>query len=484
MARYFSPAFLSAQVKAQRLMLSGLMALQAAIAGTVVSEFVLTVPQPSVARMALAQGHSLASAENAVVYIETDRGSGSGVIIEADGLILTNAHVVEGARQVKVTIQGRSVPAEVVATGHADCLDLALLKVSSQTNLPVIQFGDITQVYKTQPVFAIGYPGVLPSDSATITNGIVSNLHQQMGLVQFDGSINGGNSGGAVVNSEAKLIGIATKKIADDNTDGLSFAVSIDKVIAFVDAYHRGAPAVVGRAIMPGRNPDSGRLVQSLALDGQTVSGVLQAGDSAYCGDGSLADVYTVEAEAGQAIMLDMISQDMGVYLMLFGPNGELLAQTGSQSQNQAAIILEKLPQTGTYSVIANATQADRTGRYQLRATEPMLMEQGRLTSRTRPCFAGGQRCQDYPFQGEENQTVTVVLQQAEFTPYLVLLDAEGQIIAEGQTDPEAVVNFTLPASGWYTLIVSSVEPEAQGQFVVSVHDTETLTPAEAVSQR
>jgi hypothetical protein len=76
------------------------------------------------------------------------------------------------------------------------------------------------------------------------------------------------------------------------------------------------------------------------------------------------------------------------------------------------------------------------------------------------------------------------VLRQAEFDPYLVVLDTAGNVVARGNTDRDAVVNFTLPEDGWYTLLVSSVEAEASGQFLVSVHDTETLTAQEEVSQR
>ncbi|NJL47244.1 MAG: trypsin-like serine protease [Leptolyngbyaceae cyanobacterium SM2_5_2] len=376
-----------------------------------------------------------------------------------------------------MTLRGRAVPAEVVALGYSGCLDLALIKVN-QSNLPVMPLSDITQVHKTQQVFAIGFPGALPSDSATITSGIVSNLHHRDGLVQFDGAISPGNSGGAVVSHDGKLIGIATKGIetfGGRNVNGMFFAVAVDKVQAFVTAYQNGEPALIGQDIMPGSNPDSGHLTQALALNGQTIGGILQAGDSAVCGDSTLADVYTFTAEAGQGVMIDLSSPDMSVDLLLVSPSGQVVGQSRSQGRNQAAIVLEKLPENGTYSVIAKASQSNRDGRYQLRATEPVLVERGALDRSTRPCFEGGQRCQDFQFQGRANQTVTVALQHAEFDPYLVLLDASGNVIARGQTDRNALVNFTLPEDGWYTLVVSSLQPEGSGQFIVSVHDTETL---------
>lgn len=475
-------------IKVRRLFVSGAIALQAAVVGTALSELALTIPQPLSSGAALAQNASVNAAEASVVFIETNRGRGSGVIVDSSGLIVTNAHVVDGARQVFVTIQGRRMEAEVLSMGHSNCLDLALLQVSDPINLQAISFGDIASVQKTQQVYAIGFPGGAPSSvSATVTNGIVSNLYANRGQIQFDGPINGGSSGGAVVNTSGQLIGITKGKIIGTNgnvVEGMSFAISVDKVQAFIEAYRQGGSFVLGQAVMPGSNPDNGLLEQTLALDGQTTVGVLQAGDSTFCADGSFADVYTFEAESGQGIMLNMVSQDMGVYLELVSPSGEVLARTGRESRNQSAIILEKLPETGTYTVLANAFHPERSGRYQLRATQPFLVEQGSLNNRTRPCFEGGQRCRDYEFQGQANQTITVVLRQAEFDPYLVVLDAAGNVVARGKTDRDAVVNFTLPEDGWYTLLVSSVEAEASGQFWVSVHDIETLTAQEEVSQR
>lgn len=470
----------------RRLMLSACLALQAAVLATGISEFVMTTPNIAITRRAMAQSQSLEAAENAVVYIETNRGQGSGVIVDSDGLIVTNAHVVEGARQVTVTLRGRSVEAEVVAIGHRDCLDLALLRVAHHANLPTIPLGDMARVSKAQEVFAIGYPGAVQSTSATITRGIVSNLHARSGAIQFDGSINGGNSGGAVVNSHGELLGIATSKLVGTNgnqLDGISFAVAVDKVVSFIESYRRGDPALIGQAILPGNNPDSGRLVQSLTLDGQVISGVLQPGDSTFCGDSTLADIYAFEAEAGQSVMLDLVGQDMGVDLVLVSPSGQAIAVARRESRNQAAIVLEKLPETGTYSVIAKANQRDRDGRYQLRATEPILVEQGVLHGRSRTCSDSGHRCQTYAFEGRPNQTVTVILHRAEFAPYIALLDASGQRITTGQSG-EAFVNFTLPAAGWYTLVVSNTDPAASGQFTVSVHDTETLAIPREVSQR
>lgn len=464
----------------RRLAVYSLITLQTAIAGVTVSEFVATQPQLSHARAAFAQGSQAQAAEASVVYIETNRSSGSGVIINQDGLIVTNAHVVEGARQISVTIGGRQLPANIVSMGNADCLDLALLQVEGVRDLPAITLSDIEAVQKTQTVFAIGYPGLLPNESATFNEGSVSNIHADQGLIQFDGDLNPGNSGGAVVDQDGRLIGIATKK--STRHEGVSFAVSIDKVLAFVYAYENGISVPVG--IMPGSQPDSGSLSQTLEFDGSQIRGVFQNRDSRYCGDSSLADLYTFEAQAGESIMLDMISQDMGSFLFLFAPNGNLIAQSGSQDRNQAAIILEKLPQTGTYTVVANAATQGQTGHYQLRGTQPILVENGAIYSSDRPCFEDGQRCLSYQFLGSAQQAITLLLHHADFDPYIMLIDPAGEVVSQAPTDRQTLANFVLNQGGWYTVVVGTRKPEENGIFMVSVHDTETLNLQSEVSQR
>ena len=301
-------------------------------------------------------------------------------------------------------------------------------------------------------------------------------------MIQLDGSINRGNSGGAVLDEDANLVGIATSKLSD--ADDINFAVSIDKVRAFVDAYRQGVTPFAVQAMMPGSHPDGDALTRSISLDGGETQGLLQNGDSRYCGDGSLADLYTFEAQAGENIMLNMVSQDMGSYLFLVAPDGTVLARSGSQERNQAAIILKKLPTTGTYTVVANAAQPSQTGRYQIRATQPTLVENGLIHNNVAPCSENGHRCLNYQFHGQAQQAITVFFHNAEFDPYLILLGPDGEVVAEGLPNRESGNNLTLPEEGWFTLVISTRQPEDIGAFMVSVHETQTLNPATAVSQR
>ena len=464
-----------------RLAVPSAIALQTAVVGAAVSEFIATQPQFSNTRVASAQSSQVQAAENAVVYIETNRGQASGVVINPEGLIITNADVVEGVRRINVTIRGREMQAEVVSIGNSRCLDLALLQVEGVRDLSAIALADATSIYQNQTVYAIGYPDPLQNDSATITQGIISNIHPNQGVIQLEDPINPGNSGGAIVDDNANIIGIAASRLngGDDN----HFAVSVDKMRAFLEAYRQGAPPLVGQAIMPGSQPDGDALIQSIRLDGVETQGLWQTGDSQFCGDDSLADLYRFDAQAGENIMLNLVSQDIGAYLFLLAPDGTVIAHYGSQERNQAAIILEKLPITGTYTVVANAAQPNQSGRYQIRATQPILVEQGLIHNNIAPCSENGRRCIAYQFYGRTRQGITVLFHNAEFDPHVILLSSDGDVVAEGWPNPGSGANLTLSEAGWFTLVISTCQPEDIGSFRVSVHETQTLNPPTEVSQ-
>ncbi|MGF1538161.1 MAG: S1C family serine protease [Elainellaceae cyanobacterium] len=465
-----------------KLAASGLVALQAAVLGTIVGEVISTQPQLPNARVAFAQDNKVQEVESATVYVETDRGSGSGVVVDPNGLVVTNAHVLEGASEVSVKIQGRQYQARVVSMGDSRCLDLALLQIEGAQNLAIAPLGDAESVYKTQAIYAIGFPlgNSISSDSATITRGIISNIHPDIGRIQLDSPISPGNSGGPIVDSDGNLIGIATSGARGAND--INSAISVDKVTTFINAYRHGVS--IPPVIMPGSAPDGDALSKALPVNGDAVQGVLQTGDSRLCLNSGLSDLYTFEAEAGQNIMLELSQMDMGGHVFLVGPDGELVAQATTESREQSSFILEKLAQTGTYTVVTSAADANYSGRYQLRATRPILVEAGLVHSSVAPCFDEGQRCLTYKFQGSAQQAITLML-QSEFAPYIMLISPDGEVVDSGRTDKSMAVNFTLSEEGWYTLVVGTQTPEDGGNFFVAIHDTQTLAePAVEISQR
>jgi S1-C subfamily serine protease len=162
-----------------------------------------------------------------VVSVRTDKGSGSGVIVTVDGVVLTNKHVVDGASRIVVTDHNKDVYRAVVV-GVSRNSDLAVLRIDSDRLFRKLDFARSSDVQVGSRVIAVGNPLGL---SFTVTEGIVSAVGRVIdasgvGYVQTDVPINPGNSGGPLVNSNKKVVGITTLKIS--NSEGLGFAVPSD----------------------------------------------------------------------------------------------------------------------------------------------------------------------------------------------------------------------------------------------------------------
>jgi serine protease Do len=205
----------------------------------------------------------------AVVSVRTDQGLGSGVIYDASGLILTNAHVVDGAHSITIgMVDGRHFPGTVV--GADTGFDVAVIKVDG-TNLPTATLGDSANMQVGDAVVAIGNPFGFDH---TLTTGVVSALNRPISegqgsynqpMIQTDAAINPGNSGGPLLDLNGQVMGITTLVAAPQGipAQGLGFAVPVDTVKRIAEQLvqsgrvtHSGQP-YLGVALSDINRPDT-----------------------------------------------------------------------------------------------------------------------------------------------------------------------------------------------------------------------------------
>src|SRR5437667_2916662 len=184
--------------------------------------------------------------------VNSGRGSGqatgSGIVLDTNGNILTNAHVIAGAQQIQVTFSdGRTVNATLV--GSNSSADLAVIRVSvAASTLHPVTLGNSDSAQVGDTVYAIGSPFGL---SGSLSQGIVSNLKQSgrtsngsnlSGLIQTDAAINPGNSGGALVNTQGEVIGINSSiESPVDGNVGVGFAIPINQVKQVLSSLEGGS---------------------------------------------------------------------------------------------------------------------------------------------------------------------------------------------------------------------------------------------------
>jgi S1-C subfamily serine protease len=200
-------------------------------------------------------------------------GAGSGFLIDADGRILTNNHVVAGQRpEISVILPDRSRYEATVVYREPEN-DLALLKISPKKKLPFLRLGDSDALQVGQKVLAIGNPFGL---EGTLTTGIISSLHRSVpsedgkdmsDMIQTDAAINPGNSGGPLLDSQGNVIGINTMIVGAANV-GIGFALPVNRAKAMLEDYQlegrygRPSLGISSRQVLP----ISGQLAEALEL--------------------------------------------------------------------------------------------------------------------------------------------------------------------------------------------------------------------------
>ena len=226
---------------------------------------------------------------------EVEQGVGSGVIFREDGYIVTNYHVVAGAKEIMVSLSdGRSVKGKMV--GADELTDIAVVKIDGE-GFPTAAFGNSDDIVVGEPAIAIGNPMGLEFQGS-VTVGVISALNRTLDiserhlkLIQTDAAISPGNSGGALANADGLVIGINSAKIAASGVEGMGFAIPINTVRDIVEqimdhgrvirpylgvgVYDKETAARAGYQL----NVDAGVYVQNVTLDGPGGKAGLQRGD-------------------------------------------------------------------------------------------------------------------------------------------------------------------------------------------------------------
>ena len=211
-----------------------------------------------------------------------ERSQGSGFIIAADGLILTNAHVVEGAKKIIVRLVDKS-EFEANVVGKDPHIDVAVIKIAAKERLPILTLGDSDNLQVGEWVMAVGNPFGLDS---SVSSGIVSGKGRHLGqaydrLIQTDASLNPGSSGGPLVNLNGQVVGVSKAIVSQGGGNiGISFATPINLIKEILPQLRadgkvtRGWAGLAIQEITPG-------LADSLGMtkpEGALVAGVVHGG--------------------------------------------------------------------------------------------------------------------------------------------------------------------------------------------------------------
>ena len=237
---------------------------------------------------------SVESLTRGLFFDFTDEGAGSGMVVRSDGYIVTNFHVIQDARDIKVSLPGGGIhDARVV--GQDTLTDLAVLKIEAN-NLTTVSFGDSNSMAVGDWVVAVGNVLALKG-GPTVTLGIVSAMGRTLttdrgtlyDLLQTDAAINEGNSGGPLINLNGEVVGINTAILRD--AQGIGFAISSSVASPIIDSLIEhgrvvrpligltGADVTPARASQLGLNVTEGVIVTRLSRDGPAFRGGIRVGD-------------------------------------------------------------------------------------------------------------------------------------------------------------------------------------------------------------
>ena len=279
--------------------------------------------------------------------LQPAEGSGSGIVISEDGLVLTNAHVVRGATSITVRFSDRSEKPALLVGSSTDN-DVALIRVQGVTGLRAAQLGSSAALEVGDSVVAVGNALALDG-GPTVTAGIISALGRDIsdqdvsleGLIQTDAAINPGNSGGPLVNAAGQVVGMNTAII--QNSNNIGFAIAIDRIKPLIDDIKSGTGQFAPKTFL-------GVSTQTVDADVQTAYGLSVNAGAIVVGVQTGSPAENAGLEAG-----DVIVKFDGAAVI----SSEQLQKTvrGKKPQDQVVIEWKRGSQTRTATVVLGQTR-------------------------------------------------------------------------------------------------------------------------------
>ncbi|GAA6141789.1 DegQ family serine endoprotease [Hydrogenophaga sp. 5NK40-0174] len=292
--------------------------------------------------------------------VPRNRGIGSGFVLSDDGLIMTNAHVVDGADEIIVTLSDkREFKAKLV--GADKRTDVAVLRIEA-SDLKAVKIGDIERLRVGEWVMAIGSPFGLEN---TVTAGIVSAKQRETGdflpFIQTDVAINPGNSGGPLINLRGEVVGINSQIYSrSGGFQGISFAIPIDEAMRVADQLSTSGKVTRGRigvqidrvgpdvAESIGLGRARGALVRAVQADSPAAAAGVKAGDIILKFDGKpvgqVSDLPRIVAntDPGRTVSMDVFrqgtSKQLSIQVGVMEADGQPLAQTPDKPAKPAGV--------------------------------------------------------------------------------------------------------------------------------------------------
>ena len=244
-------------------------------------------------------------------------GSGTGFVVDPNGAVVTNYHVVAGADTITATVAGRSFTADLV--GYDRTRDIAVLQLRGAGGLPTAAIGDSSTLREGEPVVALGNArgsgGPLTNETGTITgfgrsisakDELTGSFEQMTGLIEFAAPVRAGDSGGPVVDSSGRVVGVTTAATVNFRMGpgGAGFAIPINDALATAgqiragvrsDSVHIGRPTLLGVGVSTGDQDPSvnGVIVREVIPGGPAQAAGVQNGDVLISLDGAPVDSAT-----------------------------------------------------------------------------------------------------------------------------------------------------------------------------------------------